>query len=245
MERLAVNLTAISGQSLNQTAFAQTVEYSKQTSTLWRAVLETASYRPSPITFTDVCIHMGPAVILRGTPAAVAYYRRLKAELEDRICRGQGAISNERFRIYWEGMPIWGKLRFFAETMAAMNLSLVASTYGHSWVFDSLDPSEPFLSTAKASIELFTVRDEPTKEAFLKRIMDRFQVDGIIYHNSKTCPNCSNSRYGMPQRLTRETGIPHLVLDGDLNDLRCFSQEQTMTNLEAFAEMLAQQGATA
>jgi len=32
----------------------------------------------------------------------------------------------------------------------------------------------------------------------------------------------------------------NLVLDGDLNDLRCFSQEQTLTNLEAFVEMLAQ-----
>jgi benzoyl-CoA reductase/2-hydroxyglutaryl-CoA dehydratase subunit BcrC/BadD/HgdB len=151
-----------------------------------------------------------------------------------------GAIKNERFRIYWEGMPIWGKLRFLAETMARMHVSLVASTYGHSWVFDAFDPNDPFTSTARAYTELFTVRHERFKESFLVEMLRRFQVDGIIFHNSRTCPNCNNSQYGMPRRLSEKTQIPHLVLDGDLNDLRCFSEEQTLTNLEAFVEMLAQ-----
>jgi benzoyl-CoA reductase/2-hydroxyglutaryl-CoA dehydratase subunit BcrC/BadD/HgdB len=42
----------------------------------------------------------------------------------------------------------------------------------------------------------------------------------------------------MPQRLTTATGVPHLVIDGDLNDLRCLSDEQTHTNVEAFIEQL-------
>jgi benzoyl-CoA reductase/2-hydroxyglutaryl-CoA dehydratase subunit BcrC/BadD/HgdB len=42
----------------------------------------------------------------------------------------------------------------------------------------------------------------------------------------------------MPQRLEEETGIPSLVIDGDLNDLRCLSDEQTNTNIEAFIEQL-------
>jgi len=33
-------------------------------------------------------------------------------------------------------------------------------------------------------------------------------------------------------------GIPHLVINGDLNDLRCFSEEQTVTNIEAFVEQI-------
>jgi benzoyl-CoA reductase/2-hydroxyglutaryl-CoA dehydratase subunit BcrC/BadD/HgdB len=42
----------------------------------------------------------------------------------------------------------------------------------------------------------------------------------------------------MPQRLTQETGVPSLIIDGDLNDLRCLSDEQTNTNVEAFIEQL-------
>ena len=47
-----------------------------------------------------------------------------------------------------------------------------------------------------------------------------FKVDGMIYHDAKTCPNNSNCRYGMPQRLRRTTGMPSLIINGDLNDLR-------------------------
>jgi benzoyl-CoA reductase/2-hydroxyglutaryl-CoA dehydratase subunit BcrC/BadD/HgdB len=67
-----------------------------------------------------------------------------------------------------------------------------------------------------------------------------FSCDGIVYHDSKTCPNNSNTRYGIPQRLTKETGIPHLIIQGDLNDLRLFSEEQAKTNIEAFIEGLAE-----
>ncbi len=42
----------------------------------------------------------------------------------------------------------------------------------------------------------------------------------------------------MPERLAKETGIPSLTIDGDLNDLRCLSDEQTKTNVEAFIEQL-------
>jgi benzoyl-CoA reductase/2-hydroxyglutaryl-CoA dehydratase subunit BcrC/BadD/HgdB len=60
----------------------------------------------------------------------------------------------------------------------------------------------------------------------------------MIYHDSKSCANNTNSRYGMPQRLEEKTGIPSLVVNGDLNDLRCLSDEQFQTNVEAFIEQL-------
>ena len=69
-------------------------------------------------------------------------------------------------------------------------------------------------------------------------MLKKFRIDGIIYHDAKTCPCNSNSRYGLPQRLERATGVPGLVISGDLNDLRCVSDEQTRTNIEAFIEQL-------
>jgi benzoyl-CoA reductase/2-hydroxyglutaryl-CoA dehydratase subunit BcrC/BadD/HgdB len=44
----------------------------------------------------------------------------------------------------------------------------------------------------------------------------------------------------MPQRIERQTGIPSLTINGDLNDLRLISDEQTKTNVEAFIEQLAE-----
>ena len=42
----------------------------------------------------------------------------------------------------------------------------------------------------------------------------------------------------MPERLRGKTGVPALIINGDLNDLRCYSEEQTKTNIEAFIEQL-------
>jgi benzoyl-CoA reductase/2-hydroxyglutaryl-CoA dehydratase subunit BcrC/BadD/HgdB len=69
-------------------------------------------------------------------------------------------------------------------------------------------------------------------------MIDEFQVDGVVFHDARTCPNNSNTRFGLPRRLREATGVPVLTLDGDLNDLRCFSDEQARTNIEGFVEQL-------
>ncbi len=42
----------------------------------------------------------------------------------------------------------------------------------------------------------------------------------------------------MPERLSEKLGVPVLTIYGDLNDLRCYSEEQAKTNIEAFIEQL-------
>ncbi len=65
-----------------------------------------------------------------------------------------------------------------------------------------------------------------------------YGIDGIIYHDAKTCPNNSNCRYGMPQRMTSATGVPYVTINGDLNDLRMYSEEQARTQFEALTEQI-------
>jgi benzoyl-CoA reductase/2-hydroxyglutaryl-CoA dehydratase subunit BcrC/BadD/HgdB len=159
-------------------------------------------------------------------------------ELEERVRENIAAVEGERFRLYWEGMPIWGKLRALATQFAELKCCVVASTYCNSWVYEAFDPREPFYSMARAYTELFIARAEAIKERYIEGMVRDFKVDGIIFHDSKTCPNNSNNRYGMPARLQRSLGIPTLVINGDLCDLRCYSEEQTRTNIEAVVEQL-------
>jgi len=238
MEALVPVLEKISGNKLVLDRLRKTVSLSRQCTELWKKVLETATATPAPITFFDATIHMGPAVVLRGTEAAVDYYGVLLAELEQRIAAGVGAVDGEALRIYWEGMPVWGRLRQHSELFAGLKASVLASTYCSSWIFTAFDENDPFRSMAKAYLELFIVRSDDYKEKYISEMLNKFRIDGIIYHDAKTCPCNSNNRYGMPQRLEAKTGIPSLVISGDLNDLRCVSDEQTKTNIEAFMEQL-------
>ncbi|MCM2359738.1 MAG: 2-hydroxyacyl-CoA dehydratase family protein [Geobacteraceae bacterium] len=238
IKALIPTLEMISGSRLDLDRLRETVALSRECTELWRQVLETATASPAPLTFFDGTIHMGPAVVLRGTPEAVDYYKVLLSELEQRVAAGDGAVADEAVRIYWEGMPVWGRLRQHSELFAGIRTAVIASTYCSSWIFPAFDPREPIRSMAKAYLELFIVRSDPYKERYIKGMLAKFNIDGIIYHDAKTCPCNSNSRYGLPQRLEAETGIPSLVISGDLNDLRCVSDEQTRTNVEAFIEQL-------
>ncbi len=238
MENIVEPLEKIAGRPIDMEAFKNAVDLSRQCSKLWEKCLASAAAVPSPLTFFDGTTLMGPAVVGRGTEQAIDIYKMLLEELEERILEASGAVENERFRIYWDGMPIWGRLGMHSKLFAGLDANVIASTYCSSWIFSALDPAEPFESMARAYTELFIVRSDEYKEKYIKEKLSFYKCDGIVYHDAKTCPNNTNCRYGMPQRLEKETGIPSLIINGDLNDLRLLSDEQTKTNVEAFIEQL-------
>ncbi len=243
MEMLIPQLEKVSGKKFDMDELRQVLALSRECSELWKKVLDTAAAAPAPLTFFDGTIHMGPAVVLRGTRQPIDYYKLLLAELEERIANKEAAVEDEHFRIYWDGMPVWGRLSVHAKLFSELRTNVLASTYCNSWIFSAFDETDPFNSMARAYTELFIVRSDETKEKYITDKMEFFKVDGIIYHDAKTCPNNSNCRYGMPQRLEKITGIPSLTINGDLNDMRLVSDEQTKTNVEAFIEQLEEKNA--
>jgi benzoyl-CoA reductase/2-hydroxyglutaryl-CoA dehydratase subunit BcrC/BadD/HgdB len=239
MESLVEDLEKVSKISYDLNKLKEVLSLSRKCSDLWKKVLDTATNIPSPFTFFDGTIHMGPAVVLRGTQQAIDYYNILLSELNERITKGVAAVDDEKYRLYWEGMPIWGRLKHYSELFASLKVCVVASTYCNSWIFSAFDEKDPFRSMAKAYLELFIVRSDEYKESYIKKMKDFFKIDGIIFHDAKTCPHNTNSRYGMPQRIEVELGVPNLVINGDLNDTRCLSDEQSRVAIEAFIEQLS------
>lgn len=230
-----------SGRKFDIDAFRDTMRLSREATDLWKEVLATAKNSPAPFNFFDGTIHMGPIVVLRGTQLAKDYYRVLLDELKEIVILNKGTAAAETARLFWDGMPIWGKLRAMSELFKQNNASVVASTYCNSWVFDAFDEQDPFTSSAKAYTEIFINRGEHAKMKMLKQMADEFSVDGIIFHDAKTCFNNSNTRFGLPLRFYKEYGIPVLVIEGDLCDLRFYSEGQTTTKIETFIEQLETQ----
>lgn len=227
-----------SGQKFDLDRFREVVRLSKEATLLWQKVLKTSTAATPPLSFFDGTIHMGPIVVLRGTQIAKDYYALLLNELEENVRNGIGFLPQPRTRIFWEGMPIWGKLRMMSDLFTANGAAVVASTYCSSWVFDQFDENDPWNSTARAYTEIFINRSEKAKMTMLADWFREYDIDGIVYHDSKTCFNNSNAKFGMPQRLRERTGVPALVIEGDLCDLRFFSEGQSITKIETFLEQL-------
>ncbi len=231
-------LEKASGRKFDIDRFRETIGLSKKASDLWQKVLKTAKASPAPLNFFDGTIHMGPIVVMRGDERALVYYEKLLKELEENVRLGIGQVEKETCRLFWDGMPIWGKLRMLSDLFKQNNTSVVASTYCNSWIFEDFDETNPFESSALAYTQIFINRSEKAKMKMLKNWLEEYRCDGIIFHDSKTCFNNSNAKFGLPLRLKEETGIPYLVVEGDLNDLRFFSEGQSVTKIETFIEQI-------
>lgn len=228
----------VSGCKFDIDHFKETIKLSKDATILWQKVLKTSISDTPPMSFFDGTIHMGPIVVLRGTELAVDYYRKLLEELSANVEAKTGFIDDVKCRIFWDGMPIWGKLRMFSDLFSNVGAAVVASTYCNSWIFDDFDENEPFESSALAYTKIFINRSEFAKIKMLKEWISEYKVDGVIFHDAKTCFNNSNTRFGMPQRFKEQTGLPVLVVEGDLCDLRFFSEGQSISKIETFVEQL-------
>ncbi|GAB4203131.1 MAG: 2-hydroxyacyl-CoA dehydratase subunit D [Bacteroidia bacterium] len=238
MKKLISVCEKITNKKYDEDAFKETVKLSKEATYLWQDVLKTATHKPAPLTFFDGVILMGPIVVLRGTQEAKDIYQTILDELKEKNKNNDGAVPNENVRIFWDGMPLWGKLRKLSDVFKENRTAIVASTYCNSWIFDEFDENNPLESTALAYTKIFINRSEKVKTEMLLNWIKEYHVDGIIFHDTKTCFNNSNAKFGLPQRISEKYKIPTLVIEGDLCDMRLFSEGQSITKIETFIEQI-------
>ncbi len=220
------------------TTLTQVMQHAQEGMTLWEDILYLNQHRPAPITCFDAFVYMAPIVTLRGTQKMNSFYLELKEELEQRIAQSVGAISEERFRLLWDNIPIWYEMRNLSETFASYGVNLVADTYTTAWAFGKLDLSSPLDSLAETYTNVYLNRGVELMTKNFIRLMDDFSVDGFIMHSNRSCKPYSLGQYDMKRLVTKKTGKPGLIIEADMTDSRIFFDAQTKTKIAAFIEML-------
>ncbi len=238
MRELAAWLETHTGRRFKMERFQKVLALSQEAITLWQEILDFGRYRPSPINAPDLFVAMAPIVALRGTQAAVDCYRRLKAELEERVANSIGAVPGERYRLLWDNIAIWYRLyRFFRPFMDA-GACFVADTYTNSWTV-GLNLDEPFESLARAYTGVFINIDLPTRLRTITAMADRFQADGMVMHANRSCKPFSITQNEVRDALREEVGLPALILEADMCDSRLYNEGAIRERVAAFLEMLA------
>ncbi len=225
----------ITGREMSDSKLRETISKSIAGVNAYSEVLHMAKHKPSPLTCFDAFINMAPIVCLRGTDYPVQFYTEMKKELEERVSRGEGAVDNEEIRLLWDNIPVWYRLRWFAEFFADRNASLVADTYTNAWTgFISMDKSDIFWSMAETYTFIYlNIGLEHMAEA-INRLIDFYDVDGVVIHSNRSCKPYSFGQY----ELQKMIDVPSVVVEADMVDSRAFSEAQVETRLEAFLEML-------
>jgi benzoyl-CoA reductase/2-hydroxyglutaryl-CoA dehydratase subunit BcrC/BadD/HgdB len=233
------------GRGFDKDRFVDVLRKTVETTELWKDILETCTHVPAPMSCFDAFVHIAPIVTLRGTQECVDYYRLLKEELEGRVADGVGAVPEERHRLLWDNLPIWFNLRGLSERLADWKACLVAATYADSWcariypVEGSMTIQTIFEELAKAYLVPYINSGFDERVRLLTNMIEKYGANGFLMHSDRSCKPYSLGQYVIRDEVTRETGVPGLVIEADMNDSRQWAEAPTMTRIQAYLESLS------
>ncbi|MBN1829148.1 MAG: 2-hydroxyacyl-CoA dehydratase [Deltaproteobacteria bacterium] len=240
LEEYIVFLEEVCDRPFDHRAMAEVGRRSIEAQRLWQAVLDTAANRPSPLTAFDAFFYLALIVTLRGTETAISYYRWLLGHLRDRAARGIGALPNERYRLLWDNLPIWPRLRWLSKKFAEHDACLVADTYTSAWAgsLRYMDENSFLESMAEGYTRIYLNIGVDQMARQVIAMIDAYAVDGLVMHSNRSCKPYSLGQYDIQKIVRKERGLPCLVLEADMVDDRSFSESQITTRIEAFMEII-------
>jgi len=231
----------ITGKKIQWDAFEATVRRSEEATKLWRDVQGLLAHRPAPINSFDTFIHLAPIVTLRGTPECIAYYQKLYAEIEQRVRDGVASVPGEQYRLGWDNLAIWYKIRFLAQKFGQHHAALVVSTYAESFCYQPAyrDDKDILRSLAANYIAGYINHSIDYRERELLEMVEKFHLNGFVMHSNRSCRAYSLGQYELAKRIEEKHGIPTIMIEADQSDTRSWSDEQVTTRIDAFMEVVA------
>jgi bcr-type benzoyl-CoA reductase subunit B len=240
-------LEEITGKKMDQDRMKEVGRLSLEGQQLWQKVLNTAQNKPSPLTAFDAFFHLALIVTLRGTQKTVDYYSELLAEMEERVREGVGAVANERYRLLWDNLPIWSRMKWLSNKFARNDACLVADTYTSAWCgsLKYIDENDFSNSAAEGYTRAYLNIGVDQMADIVLGMIDKYEVDGLVMHSNRSCKPYSLGQYDIQRIVKQKRGLPSLIIEADMVDERSFSESQIESRIEAFLEMIEERKAGA
>jgi benzoyl-CoA reductase/2-hydroxyglutaryl-CoA dehydratase subunit BcrC/BadD/HgdB len=228
------------GKKVDRDRMAEVGRLAIEGQRLWQAVLDTTMHRPSPMSAFDAFFHLALIVTLRGTQITIDYYTALLKEMQERVETGIGAVPDEKYRLLWDNLPVWYRMRWLSEKFAAHAACLVADTYTSAWCCSlKYLKGDDFLdSMAEGYTRIYLNISVDEMAENVVQMIDKYEVDGLVMHSNRSCKPYSLGQYDIQKIIQQKRGIPTLLLEADMVDERSFSESQIETRIDAFMEVL-------
>jgi len=240
MEEYISFLESVTGKKMDRDRMMEVGRISYEGSQLWQSILDMSVHKPSPLTAFDAFFHLALIVTLRGTQLSVDYYRGLLAEMQERVRAGIGAVPNEKYRLLWDNLPIWYRMKWLSDQFAGHDACLVADTYTSAWCgsMGFINVNDFIGSSAEAYTRSYLNLGVDQMARIVLSMVDKYDVDGIVMHSNRSCKPYSFGQYDIQKIVERERGVPSLLIEADMVDERSFSESQVKTRIDAFIEMI-------
>jgi benzoyl-CoA reductase/2-hydroxyglutaryl-CoA dehydratase subunit BcrC/BadD/HgdB len=229
------------GQKFDLARFKETVRLSNEAARLFYLVLLSARQVPAPLSLFDQYLAMAPIVDQRGKQITVDFYKELVEELKDRIAKGIEGIPGEKYRFWWDGLPLWMAMRDFYTILLERKVNLVSNNYTRAWCQLSFEPNDDLdkmlTDYATRLVRNFDpmIRERSFDIAYA---IKEYSLNGYLLHSDHSCRFLSLGLMDTLKKVHEVTGVPGLLLDTDHGDPRLYQSEQIRNRLDAYLEML-------
>lgn len=229
----------VTGRPYPYDKLSEMVAFLKETATMRNEILELMKNKPSPCSMFDLGISIGSLIAQIGRPETAAYYREFVAEMKERVAKGIGVVSPEKYRLYWDGYSTWSILGAVMRELAPNGGIPLVGRY--IWGFwrnpELLDPNEPIASMARC-MGRQPITYPPYAKNLIMDLIEQWKLDGLIMTSFVTCRMWNVGQHEFAEEAERRFGIPSLIFQCDMVDRTHINYANLTTRLQAFMEMI-------
>jgi benzoyl-CoA reductase/2-hydroxyglutaryl-CoA dehydratase subunit BcrC/BadD/HgdB len=182
---------------------------------------------------------MAPVVSSRGTEHCAEFYEILQSEVEGRVKDGIGAIKDEKIRLLWDNIPPWHSLKFF-NILASRGVGFPADTYTHAWSGAVVGTDTPSIidGVVETYSKVYLNMGLDAKVDKMCQLIKDYDLDGFVMFSVRSCKRYSLGQLVSKELVTERTGVPGVIIEGDMVDSRVYNAAQIETRVDALLEML-------
>lgn len=229
------------GKKYDYDKLSEIMAYTKKAGELRMEAIDMCAVKPAPASFFDWTTSLAPVNFVPGGPQIVSYFETVKAEIAERVRVGEGAIPNEKYRLFWDGIMNWNKIGWLANKFAGYNATMVAGRYTHMGFWhehECIDVNDPLEGMAINYLVCPINLSAPLMIEEIIKLCKKFEIDGMVLHAARTCRAFSNPQYLIADAVQKRLGIPVAMIEGDMVDESFYKDELVNARLEAMMEAI-------
>jgi benzoyl-CoA reductase/2-hydroxyglutaryl-CoA dehydratase subunit BcrC/BadD/HgdB len=238
LRNLITFLEKQTGNAFNPEKLRERQKLARQTGDIMYDINQLRKKVPCPMGAADMFTAVWPAMYLAGTKECEDFYKRLLAEIEDRIAKGTGIVPEEKFRLMWSGLPFWydmSLINYVEKFGGVVALESFYRTRERRLPPQDTDPiRDMVLSSIRQRSFPMTISGSIDD---LVEAVEEYKIDGVILSFNPSCRMLYVSQRELQNSLEAK-GIATLGLECDMADERTYSEGQVKTRLDAFCERL-------
>jgi len=239
-------IESLTGQKFDYDQVREAVGNSNEALKHWTRFLQLAGRHPAGITAFDTFAHMVPPLTwMRGTPEVTEHFKLLAEETQMDMEAGRFPVPNEKYRLLWDSIAPWHQLRTMLNRLAELDANIVWSSYAsslgrieNSIDFYEWDGRDPLHYLARIQNNAWCAYGLELRYKSLKEMIERYDIHGLVFASNRSCKVYSIMQMDLQRRLTRNLGLPAVMVDVDHADVRKYNEANFMLKVETMLEII-------